>query len=307
MHVVTQKGQWHRDADLWGSSACSCQLCKPGGARPAVTPGCWVRCRALFRLRHGEYPYKHEFTPPCPPKARLSTSAWWWRYLEHGSPDAASAAAAARCPRRGVSVFQRFQDSDFQRLSTGRSGQAFRKVSIQRAGLSPSKNLWPVVPSRKAEPLRSHPNGECRGHGAATRCSPARPRPAGISGSQERGFGAGPSLPYSNTELTWLARPSWSTSEEPPGATSAAELSCSLALILASKESWQIMDVSVQWLTQKIGVRRLPKREQGEIRLQLKTYQKLLGEEKRQVSLLVSLKYRVQSQMKYFWFCVNSF
>lgn len=66
------------------------------------------------------------------------------------------------------------------------------------------------------------------------------------------------------------------------------------------------MDVSVQWLTQKIGVRRLAKRECGEIWLQLKCIRNFLGKQKPKVSFLVSLKYCIQSKMKYLGFGVNS-
>lgn len=67
------------------------------------------------------------------------------------------------------------------------------------------------------------------------------------------------------------------------------------------------MDASVQWLTQEVGVRRLARRECGEIWLQLKCIRNFLGKQKPKVSFLVSLKYRIQSKMKNLDFGVNSF
>lgn len=67
------------------------------------------------------------------------------------------------------------------------------------------------------------------------------------------------------------------------------------------------MGVSVQWLTQKLGVRRLAKRERGEIWLRLKSSRSFLGKRKPEVSVLVSLKHCIQVKMKYLDFGVNSF
>jgi len=67
------------------------------------------------------------------------------------------------------------------------------------------------------------------------------------------------------------------------------------------------MDVSVQWLTQKIGGRRLAKRQGREIWLQLKCIRNFLGKQKPKVSFLVRLKYHIQSKMEDLDFGVNSF
>lgn len=59
-----------------------------------------------------------------------------------------------------------------------------------------------------------------------------------------------------HADLTWAARPSRSTSEEPPGATIAAQLSSSACFDSSFKGELENNDVAVQWLTPKFGVRK---------------------------------------------------